>query len=45
MSNLLIIILLLVLVDIRVSQNDEVFIDTAEIKSKISKKLKKWLKS
>ena len=39
------IILLLVLVDIRVSQNDEVFIDTAEIKSKISKKLKEWLKS
>lgn len=45
MSNLLIIILLLILVDIKVSHNDKVFIDTAEIKSKIGKKLKEWLKS
>lgn len=45
MSNLLIIILLLILVDIKVSHNDEVFIDTVEIKSKIGKKLKEWLKS
>ena len=45
MSNLLIIILLLILVDIKVSHNDEVLFDTAEIKSKISKKLKEWLKS
>jgi hypothetical protein len=45
MSNLLIIILLLILVDIKVSHNDKVFFDTAEIKSKIGKKLKEWLKS
>lgn len=45
MSNLLIIILLLILVDIKVSHNDEVFFDTVKIKSKIGKKLKEWLKS
>ena len=44
MKNLLIIILLLMLVDIKISHDDCVFIDTEEIKTKISKKLKEWLK-
>ena len=44
MKTLLIIILLLMLVDVKVSHNDEVFIDTSEIKSRIGKKLKEWLK-
>lgn len=44
MKTLLIIILILLLVDVKVSHDDCVFIDTSEIKTNIGKKLKEWLK-
>ena len=44
MKTLLIIILLLMFVDIKITHDDCVLIDTEEIKIKISKKLKEWLK-